>query len=254
MSIWTRPIFGRSPPRTPAREVQVRCARIRWADGAARNQIMIGAHFLGFGLWTAVFLAAAAVVTMSSDFGVGESILAVLDGVDPGTIAAGVGVAVLITWGQGRVARRAIDRTAGHLTREQLAWERRLRRHVPRIWAGMAMAVGAGLVLFGALLSWSFALLAAAMFVTNAGCVVAGLELFGRRGARLVCGRCDYPMVTWRGAPARCPECGHGWKQPWGARFGRRAVRRRRVWLGLVLLAVAAELVVLFGVIESAKG
>ena len=88
-----------------------------------------------------------------------------------------------------------------------------------------------------------------AAFVTaTLGVTLVGGGLFGRRGVRLVCARCDYPMVTWRGASERCPECGSHWKRPWGARFGERAVRWRWVLTGAALLAASACLMLVVGV------
>lgn len=59
-----------------------------------------------------------------------------------------------------------------------------------------------------------------------------------RRGTSVVCKRCDYPMVSWRGAREQCPECGNRWKEPWRACLGRRVTHRGFIAVGVSILLV----------------
>jgi hypothetical protein len=78
------------------------------------------------------------------------------------------------------------------------------------------------------------------------GIMTLATSLRARRGARTVCARCDYPMGSWRRAAPQCPECGSAWQQPWGARFGFRAVSVRGVQIGLALIGLSLLLLASF--------
>ena len=82
------------------------------------------------------------------------------------------------------------------------------------------------------------------MFASKAGFALLAIAVTARRGNRVVCARCEYPMGSWRRAASNCSECGHAWKRPWGARFGVRAVNPTSLKWGLALLLTSTVLVV----------
>lgn len=93
-----------------------------------------------------------------------------------------------------------------------------------------------GLVTIGTVLSdWRFLAVSLAALSLFVCLPIITYGLLARRGTRLVCRRCDYPMVSWRAAGPSCPECGNAWKDPWNARVGARAINWRWVLLGIAL-------------------
>lgn len=147
-----------------------------------------------------------------------------------------------------RFARWIFDRNARRLTLEQLHSKRRHRRHGRHALAIVGTGI-ATLCTLGVLMrpSWGWAMPIAKLLCMMGGMTV-GLGLFSRRGSKVVCAKCDYPMGTWRGSQDHCPECGHGWKAPWGAAIGERGVQWRIVLAGAGMLVAATGLMAGFGV------
>jgi hypothetical protein len=91
------------------------------------------------------------------------------------------------------------------------------------------------------------------LYVAQIGCVIVATGILSRRGSRVVCASCEYPMGSWRGAPPACPECGRAWKRPWKARVGVRTLRSAYIaWGGvLVLTSIGLGVLSLYMVIQS---
>ena len=144
-------------------------------------------------------------------------------------------------WGLPRLVRWKFDRSAEARSREARDQRRSARRTQTIALIVGSVAVIAVLVMT-AVAATSNArvavmLLGFPLSVAGPGLIAVGLTQ--RHGARVVCGRCDYPMTTWRGAPMVCSECGNAWKQPWAALVGERRVRRGLVWCGVGLYGLA---------------
>jgi hypothetical protein len=134
-----------------------------------------------------------------------------------------------------RVFRWVFDHFTIRRTQKQTSRARRMARRISLLFVAIAGLVTLAAFLVEVRLGMMMAIVASAWV----GGMLIALGLFHRRGVRLVCARCSYPMSTWRGAPDRCPECGTAWKQPWRARLGVRARQPRLVSLGAVLLAMS---------------
>lgn len=89
---------------------------------------------------------------------------------------------------------------------------------------------------------------ASAMMTSHAlaflGPALMAVGLTQRRGARLHCASCSYPMGSWRRAPERCPECGKLWKSTWGAIVGEKTFSRDLFATGVAMFVVAVMLAV----------
>lgn len=251
LPFWQRPLFGtKNAVRTPAGSVAVRCARIRVAGDLGSSAWMIGGLFAGLGVFFGLIMGAMVLAAMRfpATTGAGPAWVGVLPKrVD--LVPALVTIASLVTFvvAVPRFARWIFDRSARGFTLEQLHCKRRHRRHGWRVLA----IVGAGIAMLctlGVLLrpSWGWALPIAKLLCMVGGMTV-GIGLFSRRGSKVVCAKCDYPMNTWRGSADRCPECGHGWKAAWGAAIGVRGVQWRIVVVGAGMLVAATGLMAGFG-------
>jgi len=89
-------------------------------------------------------------------------------------------------------------------------------------------------------------LVMASRVLAGLGMTVAFLSLAARRGRRLSCRRCGYPMTSWRSATIRCPECGSHWRNPGKIACGRRHTHRPSLAAGMGLLALSVGCLVLF--------
>jgi hypothetical protein len=157
----------------------------------------------------------------------------------------GVVVLGLFLWLFPRLMRMYTDRILRRGYRSNAALRRtKSRRGLVVLWLwGSLLCVG---LLATAVLTSSaiVALIPGGMFASKAGFALLAIAVTARRGKRVVCARCEYPMGSWRRAASNCSECGHAWKNRWGARFGVRALNFTALKWGLSLLLTSTVLVV----------
>lgn len=235
-------------PQALASEVRVQCARIRTAGALDAFPCILAGYLLGGAVFFAEIVVPSGFALRSAGGNPGVDFLDFIKGLDPVVLMAAVVSLVAVVWLAPRVNRRRFDRRAAVLTRARLARQRRARRRVPWIIVGVGVLFITAMTAVAFLVAWQPAAISAAKLAATGGSSVVALGLFGRRGARLVCAKCDYPMGTWRGAPEQCPECGCSWRKPWGARFGQRGVRWKLVLGGAALLVTSALLMAVFWV------
>lgn len=143
-----------------------------------------------------------------------------------------------------KIGRIMTDLRLRRITAPRLRAEIRSQRRLRSFSRWVVWIMLSGLAIGLILVPWQLAALMLAKVLADVGGVALGLAFFGRRGRMVVCARCDYPLSTWRGSPQRCPECGSGWKAPWGARVGVCVVQWWLVATGLGMLALSAGLLV----------
>lgn len=256
MALWTRPIFGKTPDPTPASAVAVRCARIRNAAmfralpvfnlGVWAGLMILSAEFLLMGqLAVSPFLRAGPVATPGTPTR-GSFLLEEIKTLQIWTWLGGAAVLAILSWGGPLLMRWQFDRKAAKRTREKCRQERTARRASKWIIGAGAIVVVA-LLGFAGFMHWQLACFGGAVIGAKFGTPIMAWGLVGRHGAKLVCARCDYPMGTWRGAGACCPECGNPWRETWRARFGVRAVDWNWVAVGGGMLVASALLMAAVG-------
>ncbi len=143
-----------------------------------------------------------------------------------------------------RIARWIADWRLKSTTLPELRrWRKVRRRKSPRwLWPALSIPILAVYLLA----PWQVSALITAKVLADAAGVTIAFAWFGRRGNTLVCGRCDYAMSSWFGAPDKCSECGNDWKAPWGARLGVRTVRWWWVGIGAGMLTLSLGLIFIF--------
>lgn len=220
----------------------MRCARIRAAGGYDLLPAMLFGSLFGLAFFTAEFLFMMATIDRAVGLSPLAAALAVAKGFTFAPFAWFLIAFAAIAWAVPRIARWTFDRTAPSMTGEALARRRKARRRSTRL-------ILASLLFFALMLALSAATgwQAAAILIATTSAYIGGTLIaqapFVRRGVRLVCAGCDYPMRSWRGAPDRCPECGNQWRRDWRARFGVRATSWRSLAIGASLLIASALLV-----------
>jgi hypothetical protein len=262
MSILSTHLWGERRTVTPLSPVGERVARMRQARIALHVRWFILAYAFGKFFWLFVSSgveeayrsARFAPVMMAPGAGpvpagvVASPLGAMLKALERIDWSVYVLFALMFTlfyWGLPWFARTMFDRSPEARSQETQSKRRKARRTHSLLLPFMCVAFG-GIVIAGVVVS---AMAGARVFVMVLGLplsiigpmLVAGALTY-RRGARVVCARCDYPMTTWRGAPAVCPECGNEWKRPWAAMVGERRVRRGLVWCGVGLYGLALAL------------
>lgn len=259
MSILATHLWGKRRTVTPLSRVGERVARMRQARTALQVRWFMLAYAFGKFFWlfvssgveeashTARFApvmmvpggAPTPAPVVVSPLG---AMLKALQRVDWSVYVLFALMFALLYWGLPWFARTMFDRSPEARSQETRSKRRKDRRTQSLLLPFMSVAF-IGIVIAGVVVS---AMAGARVFVMVLGfplsiigpMMVAGALTY-RRGARVVCARCDYPMTTWRGAPAVCPECGNAWKQPWAAMVGEKRVRRGLVWCGAGLYLVA---------------
>ena len=229
---------------TPAGEIGVCCARIGAAGSFELMPNLLAGMILGSGWFMADMFLMTALAFGRRVPGLPSAVLASFKRVNALPVLSMCFAAGVFLWLVPRFMRWSFDRRAVRLTRERRRWLRRFRR-----WAAPGLVVTAIVVSVGAGLglSWFVAAMSAAQFASLGGALLACVGVRVRRGKRLVCGMCDYPLNSWRAAPERCPECGNLWKQPWRIRIGRRCVRWDWIGLGSLLMIVSAGIAAAVG-------
>lgn len=166
-------------------------------------------------------------------------------------LAVAIGAAV---WGFPVLARRMGEAKLRGATIESLREVRVRRARARRIGWWMLGGMFSLYTIVG-LISGPAAVMLISKGAACIGGGAVGWALRARRGRRLVCAACDYPMGRWKGAAPACPECGAEWR-----RDGRHAVGVRAVawgWLaggaGLIGLS-CVMLVILFEVMARRAG
>lgn len=257
MSIWTRDIFGRNQDTTPPSAVAVRCARILTNSGMRVMSVILLGYWLGTVLLFGEF-ALMHILAVANRLGAG--------GMTPvGTVAPGVplsnlfrgfpvwtivgvsGGMVLLAWVLPTLMRRAFDRTIGRRTRAEFMRKRAGRRWARRLGVPVIGFFVVMCVVLGALTSWWAAFIPVVIIGVKLSPVFIAFGVFARRGSRLVCAECDYPMRTWRGASACCTECGNAWRETWGACFGERRIDWRWVAVGSMVIVASLIAAVIVG-------
>lgn len=157
----------------------------------------------------------------------------------------GVVVLGLFLWLFPRLARMFTDMSLRRGYRSNTALRRKNGRRGLVVVGLMGSLTCGGLLTIAVLNSSAIvALIPGGFIASNAGFVFIAGAITSRRGKRVVCARCEYPMGSWRRAASNCSECGHAWKRPSGARFGVRAVNPTSLKWGLALLLTSTVLVV----------
>lgn len=246
MSIWTKPIFGKPRIGTPLGDVGIRCARMRAAGFESVFGISVG-YLLGAYLFLGELVLVFVPMWSSGTLTPAQAILPFLKHLNWHDIVVPLVLIGLMLWALPPVARWLFDKRASRLTREAQIKLRKARKQVRWFWGGMGLLLGTSVVAVCLLGRWQVGLLLMAKYAASVGGAIIGFSLRGRRGVRLVCAHCDYPMVTWRGAAPRCPECGRHWHKPWGARLGERTVLWGWTWTGAGLLLLSLLLVAIVG-------
>lgn len=256
MSIWKKPLWGKAKSDTSglARPSAQRCAFLV-ADRGLRDLPWFNAVFLGVQWLTGAELIVLAILFESSGTGRGpiEALVgftkkfvetATVTGVISGTIKLSAFLALVIV-GIPAFLRWAHAKDLAGFTRDAAAAARQRRRKSRGLLAlrPWLLFLGAFILLCVVLAlttrMGAFSLLPLAWFSNLAGALLILLGLRNRSGSRIVCVRCEYPMNTWRGSAAHCPECGSAWKERWRARLGERRVRWSWIGVGAGLLALA---------------
>jgi hypothetical protein len=226
-------------------------ARIHAAGALDVIPWIAGALFLSGLLWPAellIFLVLAAPAGISRKDTAAKIAEDFFSNISASSVIAGVLIPVLVVLLFRPIGRLVLDRSI----RSQTTAKRRAARTMRRRSRLVLFAVPScllGLVGAFALLthSWVPALMGVAHLLTPMGAVLLPLGLLNRNGARTVCGKCGYPMGSWRGAPDRCPECGNPWHDPWNARCGDRRIRGGVVLAGALCLGLAVTSAALAG-------
>jgi hypothetical protein len=244
VSIWTKPLFGKAPAATPAGRVAKRVAAMRAAAGADMMPWMMIGYVFGKALF---ILGAAGVLVSGSALSLPwqEKWAAFLKGVGFTPVLWSAGFVIFAfawRWPMRWIARRQVARLSLEASRRSSRMRKR--------WMGW-IAIPVSLVIMAVIVSViasdrpASVLIGAGVFVCAWSLSSVGMGLSERRGAGVVCGRCEYPMGSWRGAGPACPECGIQWKDPWHARVGKRVrfgpmTRYGLVGLGLCAVMLAA--------------
>lgn len=231
-----------------ASPVALRCARIRAARGMDSIPAMFIGLLAGMGVFGALLLAAVSISTAPLGGSPGASLQAIAKGISPARVSVYVASITLLAFLMPPFLRWVYDRSTQRQTREWFANRKRSERRAKRVLIVIAVLVILMLATMAVLVAWQAAVVPAAILCAKYGGMMLGVGLRARRGAHTVCARCDYPMGSWRAAPAQCPECGNAWKEPWRARFGQRGVNVRAVSVGLFCMAVAGLLLTALGV------
>ena len=221
----------------------MRCARIRAAGGYDLIPAMLFGSLFGIAFFLAEFALIVAMVGSNLGLPPLTSALAMAKGFTIASIAWSLIVIAAVAWIVPRIARWVFDRSAPGITRQALARLRRARRQSRRVILVSLLFCAFMLALNAAAISWQSAAFLGATTAAYIGGMLVAQAPFVRRGVRLVCAGCDYPMRSWRSAPDRCPECGNQWRRDWRARFGVRATSWRSLAIGASLLIASALLV-----------
>lgn len=243
MSILTRPLFGRVSDAPPLSPVGVRCARLRAARGLDGFRWSI----VGWGIANAAIAMIFGVFTVLMRPGtagpgsIAGVALRMIRGMPLSSLAILVLFFVVAYFVGPLISRVMFDRSVDRLTFAHTFRARRVRRSARTVVIIMASIVGlAGLA--SLTVSLGFGLTSLVTGLAYGGGFLIPFGIFNRRGVRLVCARCDYPMSTWLGSPGVCPECGAAWKEPWRARLGERRRRPGLIALGAAMLALSMVL------------
>lgn len=202
----------------------------------------------GMGVFGALLLAAVSISTAPPGGSPGASLQAIAKGISPARVVAYVAPITLLAFLMPPFMRWVYDRSTARQTREWFANRKRSERRARKILIAVAILMLLMLAAMAVLVAWQAAVVPAAVLCAKYGGMMVGAGLRSRRGVHTVCARCDYPMGSWRAAPAQCPECGNAWKEPWRARFGQRGVNVRAVSIGLSCLVAAGLLLTALGV------
>lgn len=244
MSILSTHLWGTRRTVTPLSPVGERVARMRASRVIPIVRFLPLAILAGFVAQGGAFMLVGPLV-MPRVVGTAKPwIVQLADALGEIRWSALVGFCIAVVWFgwvMPALIRLGFDRSANARSVERRAEMRRGRRRAPLMAMMMLLPYP---ILFAVTLAfgqWRIALtiVLLAMLIGGPALMVLGCQR--RANARVVCGRCQFPMGSWRGSGTACPECGQHWKEPWRAELGARRPHRDLLTLGatLYLLALA---------------
>jgi hypothetical protein len=250
VSIWSTPLWGKRHDSPPASPIAIRRSRLVAAGGLDVVPWVVFAGILGELIFSGELMLVVLIGTPKS-IPRTQAFAAMLDGFMKGigvlSIALTFGVFALFFLTVRPAARLLFERLTPRMTQAVQQARRRKRRKARRtgaiLWA-VCLVIFVCAAIFIPPMS---TLVVLAKSTAPTGMMLIALGWKARKGRLLVCGRCDYPMGSWRGSPPRCPECNEAWHEPWKARLGQRRMNRALLAGGVVLLAISLTAAILAG-------
>lgn len=169
--------------------------------------IVLG-YFVGLGLFAGELYAMMILAEVALGLAPGSVLLEYLKKADRIALAFFTVFIILFAFLMPRVMRLALDRRWATMTRDRRVKQRRMRRNTTRLAVVMTLMIVAAPTAAAVFGPWQIAATLSAKIAVTSGSAILGFSIFGRRGSRLVCARCDYPMSTWLGAPGQAPSAG----------------------------------------------
>lgn len=249
MSVLNTVLFGKVKASEPPSAVAIRFSRLMMQrELTAIGWIVVGMYG-GVTIYFLEMILAFGTISPMPGNSVFEWAIELVKTRSPVSVFGTLLAILAFPWVFPRLMRIMFDQSIRRTTRRQVSRRRRTRRREIKILLGVTAFYALLMALAFAIVPWRPATIMSAMMCAKFGGGMIAMALAGRRGSRVVCSKCEYPMVTWQGSEERCPECGGYWKKPWGATVGFRAVRWPLMSIGIGGLVACSIMMGVFAVI-----